>query len=82
MLKEEVNSLMEKAYFLSGKEENLTEIINTKKIISREEFGTTIILGIFDNLNPEKIQDLKGNGVEISKIPLQKLFVYLTEQNS
>jgi len=82
MLKGETNSLMEKAYFLSGKEENFTEIINTKKVISREEFGTTIILGIFDNLNPEEIQDLKSKGIEISKIPLQKLFVYLTDQNS
>ena len=82
MLKEEVNSLLEKAYFLSGKEKNLIKIINTKKIISREEFGNTTILGIFDNLNPEEIQNLKSSGVEISKIPLQKLFVYLTEQNS
>ena len=82
ILKEETNSLMERAYFISGKEENLIEIINTKNLISREEFGTTIILGVFDNLNPEEIQDLKSKGIEVSKIPLQRLFVYLTEQNS
>ncbi len=82
MLKGETTSLMEGAYFLSGKEENLIKIIDTKKVISREEFGTSIILGICDNLNPEEIQDLKSKGIEISKIPLQKLFVYLTEQNS
>ena len=81
MFKEETDSLMESAYFLSGKEENLLEIINTKKIISREEFGTTVILGIFDNLSEDEIQDLKNKGIEISQIPLQKLFVYLTEQN-
>ncbi|WP_159436140.1 ATP-binding cassette domain-containing protein [Anaerosalibacter sp. Marseille-P3206] len=81
MLKEETDFLMESAYFLSGKEENLLEIINTKKIISREEFGTTVILGIFDNLSEDEIQDLKNKGIEISQIPLQKLFVYLTEQN-
>lgn len=80
MIKEDTYSLMEKAYFLSGKEENLLDIINSKKVISREEFGTTIIVGIFDNLTKGEIQDLRNVGIEISQIPLQKLFVYLTEQ--
>ncbi len=37
ILKEETNSLMERAYFISGKEENLIEIINTKKILLVEK---------------------------------------------
>lgn len=78
-LKEEVSQLMEKAYFLSGKLENMTSIIKNKNIIHKEEFGTTVILGIFDNLSQDEKKRLKEQGVDISSIPLQKLFVFLTE---
>jgi ABC-2 type transport system ATP-binding protein len=82
MIKGETHMLLKKANFLSGKEENLLKIIDSKKVISREEFGKTIILGIFDDLTQDEIHDLKSNGVEISQIPLQKLFVYLTEKDT
>lgn len=79
-LKEEVANLMEKAYFLSGRLENMELVTKEKNIIHREEFGTTTILGIFDNLSKEEKYILKENGVDISSIPLQKLFVLLTEK--
>ena len=81
-LKEEVEKLMEKAYFLSGRLEKIESIIKDKNIISKEAFGTINIVGIFDHLTKEEKDDLKENGVEISAIPLQKLFVLLTEKES
>lgn len=79
-LKEEVSNLMEKAYFLSGRLENIELVLKDKKIISREEFGTITIVGIFDDLSKEEKDILKENGVDISSIPLQRLFVLLTEK--
>lgn len=81
-IKEEVADLMGKAYFLSGKLEKIEPIIKDKKIIHKEEFGTTTIVGIFDYLSKEEKIRLKDNGVEISGIPLQRLFVLLTEIES
>ncbi len=81
-IKEEVADLMEKAYFLNGRLENMQTVIKNKNIIYREEFGTTIILGIFDSLSQDEKKDLKENGVDISPIPLQKLFVLLTEKEN
>ncbi len=73
---------MEKAYFLSGRLEKMESIIKDKNMIHREEFGTTTILGIFDSLSKEEKESLKENGVVISAIPLQKLFVLLTEREN
>ena len=81
LLQEEVASLMEKAFYLSGREEAILSIINKNKIIHREEFGQTVVLAIFDDLSNDTKEKLKTNNIEISSIPLQKLFIYLTENS-
>lgn len=80
-IKDEVNNLMEKAYFLNGKEENIAPIIEGKRVIHKEEFGTSVIVGLFHRLTSEEKQRLKDNNIDISPMPLQKLFVYLTENS-
>ena len=78
-IKDEVSNLMEKAYFLNGKAENILPIIKNRNIIHKEEFGSSLIVGLFDNLSQEEKILLREHNVEINSIPLQKLFVYLTE---
>lgn len=80
-IKDEVSIIMEKGYFLNGKAENIIPLINGKNIIHKEEFGSSVILGLFDELNSEEKSLLRNKDVEISSIPLQKLFVYLTEND-
>lgn len=81
-LKEEVANLMDKAYFLSGRLEQMEPIIEDKNIIHKEEFGTTTIISIFDDLSKEEKKILKEKGVDVSGIPLQKLFVLLTQEEN
>lgn len=78
-LKDEVNALKERSYFLSGSGDLINLFIKDKRVIHREEFGSTKIVGIYDNLSEEEIKNIKDNNIEISNIPLQKLFIYLTE---
>lgn len=78
-IKDEIDNIMKKAYFLNGKSENIMPLVKDKNIIYKEEFGSSIILGLFDNLSNEEKLKLKEKNVEINPIPLQKLFVYLTE---
>lgn len=80
-IKDEVSNVMEKGYFLNGKSESMMNIIKNKNIINKEEFGSSSIIALFDQLSSEEKSFLKNNGIEISGIPLQKLFVYLTENN-
>lgn len=79
MLKNEVNALKEKAYFLSGREDLINPIIKDKKVIHKEEFGSTKIVGIYGDLTEQEINYARNKNIDISNIPLQKLFIYLTE---
>ena len=81
-MKEEVTTLMDKAYFLSGRLEHMESLIKNKNIINKEEFGTTTILSVFDDFSKEEKDRLKENGIDISGIPLQKLFVLLTQNDN
>lgn len=78
-LQEGVDSLIERAYYLDGKETDILSTINDKNIIYKEGFGNKSIIGFFGGLSTEEKQKLKQNNIEISHIPLQKLFIYLTE---
>lgn len=78
-LQDDVDSLKQRSYFLSGRENSINEIIKNKRIIHEEDFGSTKIIGIYGELTDEQIQELKNNNIDVSNIPLQKLFVYLTE---
>jgi ABC-2 type transport system ATP-binding protein len=81
-IKDEVSNLLDKSYFLNGKAEYILPIIKDKGIIFKEEFGTSVILGIFGRLSSEEKDKLLENNVDISPIPLQKLFIYLTENSN
>lgn len=80
-IKDEVTNLMEKAYFLNGKAENIDSTIKGKNIIHKEEFGSSVIVGLFDELTNKEKMALRDKNIEISNMPLQKLFVFLTEYN-
>lgn len=81
-VKDEVHNLIGRAYFLNGKSENILPLIENKNVIHKEDFGSSVIVGIFDDLKNEEKQVLKEKNVEISSIPLQKLFIYLTESST
>lgn len=76
------SNLMEKGYFLNGRPEHIYNIIEGKKIINKEDFGSSSIIALFDELSEDEQIILRNNNVDISHIPLQKLFIYLTEINS
>lgn len=78
-IQDEVSNLLDKSYFLNGKAEYILPVVKDKNIILKEEFGTSVILGVFGRLSSEEKNKLKENNIDISPIPLQKLFIYLTE---
>lgn len=78
-LKDEVSNLKERAHFLSGNEAAINEIIINKQVIYQETLGNTKIVGIYEEVSDKEKQGIKAQNIEISSIPLQKLFIYLTE---
>ncbi len=79
MLKSEVNKLKEKSYYLIGSDNVLLPLIKDKNIVYKEELGSTKIIGIYDNLTTLDLKYIKDNNIEMNKIPMQKLFIYLTQ---
>ncbi|MBU3210591.1 ABC transporter ATP-binding protein [Clostridium algidicarnis] len=80
ILKEEVTTLLEKAHFLRGREEIILPLIKDKELVYKDEFGATAIIGVIGVFKKEELKELKDKNVEISPIPLQKLFIYITEK--
>jgi ABC-2 type transport system ATP-binding protein len=82
LMKEEMAEILEKAHFLRGKEESIMKVIKDKKVLHKEFFGNTAIIGVLGELSREELNSLKASNVEISPMPLQKLFIYLTKEDN
>lgn len=79
ILKSEIDDLKEKSYYLIGSDNVLLPLIRDKNIIFREELGSKKIIGIYDNLTKSDLNYIKENRIEMNNIPIQKLFIYLTQ---
>lgn len=79
---EEQAELLSGAHFLCGKEEVIKSIIKGQKVIHKEAFGGSTIIGVLGELSKEEREAFKENNVEVSTIPLQKLFIYLTDEGN
>lgn len=79
-LKEELPVLLGRAHFLRGREDSIIPFIKDKRILHREAFGATSIIGVLGEFTSEELHELARNYVEIIPMPLQKLFIYLTEK--
>ena len=72
LLHSDANELKEKAFYLSGKEEDVRAAAKGAVVLGEETFGNTSILSVYAKNGINAAQ-----GVEIQPIPLQKLFVSL-----
>ena len=81
IIKESISELMEKARLMVGNRENILSILGSNiRIIHEDKIGGASIIAIFDTLSEEQYEKLKENHIEVSQLPLQKLFVYLTAE--
>lgn len=80
IIKESISELMEKARLMVGNREKILSILDNKvRIIHEDKIGGASIIAIFGTLSEEQYERLKENSIEVSQLPLQKLFVYLTK---
>lgn len=56
-------------------------MVKKDRIINKENFGSTSIVALFDDLDMEDKSRLEAHNIGVSQIPLQKLFIYLTENS-
>ncbi|MNZ94564.1 hypothetical protein D3C78_1136770 [compost metagenome] len=70
---------MKQAYYLQGSSSILERLIPDEHVLHHERLGSTSIIVWCGQLDEE--MSLRQQGIDISPVPLQKLFVYLTRKN-
>ncbi len=76
-----VDELKEKARYISGKAAIVDEVVTGMKVIFSEIVGNVKICAVYGELTDEQLKKLPDYEVDISPIPVQKLFIYLTNNN-
>ncbi|NLL31136.1 MAG: ABC transporter ATP-binding protein [Clostridiales bacterium] len=74
----EVESLLDEAYTVSGPSENVEEYILGKKCINIDSIAGFKAATIASKLSEEDKNNIERLNLEVSKVELQKLFIYLT----
>lgn len=82
MLNDDISNIQEKALSITGPKGEVLRILDGKNIISEENIGALCIISVFDNISTDERQRLKNAGAEITNLPLQKLFIHLTNKEA
>lgn len=75
LVNDDVNNVMQKGYMVSGPKGMVDGFIKDKNVIGFDMLGGLKTAYVFDKRKP---QDKELGMLEISRLPLQKLFIYLT----
>jgi ABC-2 type transport system ATP-binding protein len=76
-----VEELKEKARYISGKSGIVDEAVSGLNVLNTEMVGNIKVCAVYDKFTDEKLKKFSGFDVDISPIPVQKLFIYLTNNN-
>ena len=76
-----VEELKERARFISGKAGIVDEATSGLRVLHSEMVGNIKVCAVFEKFDDEKLKKLSSFDVDVSPIPVQKLFIYLTSNN-
>lgn len=76
---EDCDELREKSIMLMGEKDKLEEYLNKVNVIHKEEIGGILRVAVFEKLSKNEKNKLKDMGIEVSYLPMEKLFVYMTK---
>jgi ABC-2 type transport system ATP-binding protein len=78
MLYKNMEEVQDTSYILQGKEEDIRDVIENKKVIHTEKIGRLISAYVMDRIEDYEIENLKKKDITISGMDLQTLFINLT----
>lgn len=73
--------LKENAHYISGKAELVDAAVPGLNVIHSETVANVKICAVYGAIDSQKQRELVSSGLDLSPIPVQKLFIYLTEKN-
>ncbi|HOA56105.1 MAG: ABC transporter ATP-binding protein [Acetivibrionales bacterium] len=77
----QVSELKEMAFYMSGKPSEVDAAVSGLNVIHSEMVGSVKISAVFSRFDDGMKKNIRAHGVDISPIPIQKLFIYLTNSN-
>lgn len=78
ILNENINTIMEKSIFVSGTIPVVDQFCANKNIIFEESLGIKKTVAIYCKVSDQDKRDMVKNGLELSPVSLQQLFIYIT----
>jgi len=73
-----IEELQNYAVLLNGKKDLIESFIKDRKVLNTEIFGTSLIVGIENNLSKNDIIFLEQNNVDISKASIEDVYLWIT----
>ena len=77
---EDTEDLRSHAVTLSGRREDITPWLAGREVLHQEAFGNTMVATLYNSLTPEDRRAMERAGIDLSGVPLQKLFIYLSKK--
>ncbi|MBJ8052676.1 ABC transporter ATP-binding protein [Bacillus cereus] len=74
-----VEDFLEKGHIISGHKDKVTNFLMGKNVVKQELYGNKEISAIWEDLSARDYELLETEGLEIDRVTLQKLFIYLTD---
>lgn len=74
-----MDEVLEKGYSVTGEKSKVQKFTKDCTLLHREELGPTQKAVVFGSLSREEIQRGEEQGLSFGEIPLQELFIHLTE---
>lgn len=81
ILDEEVEEIRNRAFYVSGKNTVVEEYLKNKKVVFSEEIGSLKKAAVVHRDILKDKSRIEGLGMELAPVPLQKLFIYITESS-
>ncbi len=80
ILYKEIEDLQQYAVNLNGREEVVQPLLEQKEVYEQRRLGRSLIAAVKNELTSADRDYIRKNDLDISNVPLQELFIYLTGQ--
>lgn len=75
-----VEDLLQQGHIISGHKDKVTKFLMGKNVVKRELYGNKDISTIWEKLSTKDYQLIETEGLEMDRVTLKKLFIYITDK--
>ncbi|PEJ35822.1 ABC transporter ATP-binding protein [Bacillus pseudomycoides] len=79
VIQSSVEDLLQQGHSISGRKDKVNEFLINKNVVHREGYGNKGIAVIWGEFSTEDYRFIEKEGLEIDSVTLQKLFIYITD---